>query len=121
MDTDKQALQGWGGHIGRPQDPTETPTTKEQLIRNWALSHRMQVPAKSGNLVWIDIYYASPGAAEAVGGRPFDSLVSMKDRAFFVQFVPNVNTVVERSFRPILCVPGLSVAHSWWVLPATIG
>lgn len=111
-------MQGWGTHIGRPQDQIKNPTSKDQWIRYWCEQQSMQVPSKSGRLVTIDIYYASSGAAECVGGRVFDSLVSMQDKAFFVLFVQSKTEIVAPSFRPILCIPK-HIEAAWWVLPQT--
>lgn len=118
MSAKNEQMQGWGTHISTPSKPITTPTTKDQLIRQWRNQGFMDVPGRSGRIVRIDIHYATSEAYEEVGGRKFDSLVSMHDRAFFVIFCADNNEVVQPSTRPILCVPGLSVENSWWILPA---
>lgn len=77
----------------------------------------MQVPSRSGKLVWIEIYYASVGAAESLGARSFDSLVSMAGKAFYVVFVDATTADIPPAKLPILVVPNLNIECSWWVLP----
>lgn len=114
----KVHLQGWGGHIGASVKPITNPTTKEQWLRFWRERERMEVPSRSGKLVEIEIFYASSGAAESPGGRAFDSLVSMKDKAFYIKICEHKNEFVPPSNRPILCIPadGRSIADAWWIL-----
>lgn len=110
--------KGWGGHIGAPPKPINKPATKAQMIRKWCEQGWLEAPGKSGNLVRIDIYHATNEAYEQLGGRPFDSLVSTtSNKAFFVLFCDDRTAIVPPSTRPILCIPGLAVSESWWVLP----